>query len=126
MRQVLILMLAASLLAGCPVHTRRPERVLKPEGENVTLHLRSKLQATGELMGLDGESLILGTGSHLAAVPLADVERLTVEGYGRVSPKDRRRIALYARYSEGLTPEQWRLLLAHYGQEDFTDLGDKP
>jgi hypothetical protein len=112
--------LAALLLAGCTYRLAGPATVLKPEGETVTVERGGAPAATGELVVVEGDRLVLLREGRLAAVPLEGVRRVAVTGYPAVKlPKERARLVLYARYPQGLTPEQWRELLRRLGQAEI-------
>lgn len=125
-----ILPLAAVLLAGCRFHAEGPARTFKPEGETVTVEPAKGLSATGELIAVEAERLVLLREGRYVAVPLSSLRSVLVKGYPRVSVREEQaRLVLYARYPQGLGPESWQRLLRLSGQEEpdpFPAPGDIP
>jgi hypothetical protein len=105
-------------LTGCYIH-KGPTKVLKPEGETVTIETAGDPKVTGELLGLASERLILLRGERLLALPLGSFSSVKVEGYPTLTASDREKLHLYARYPQGLSDDQWRQLLLERGQHEF-------
>jgi hypothetical protein len=119
-RCAILLVPAALLLAACTYHGTGPARLLKPDGETVTIQSEQGLETTGELVCVERERLVLLRERRYAAVPLQGVRSLKVQGYPLVAlPEERERLVLYARYPRGLAPEQWRVLLQLRGQQEI-------
>lgn len=109
---------ALAVLAGCTHHTG-PKLAFKPEGETVVIQNAQSARVRGEFLGLLGESLILMRDARLVRLPLGASTVVEIQGYGVVRASRREKLVLYARYPQGLSEEQWRVLLQRHGQEEF-------
>jgi hypothetical protein len=117
--RVLAALLVAAVLGGCTRHYGGPVRVLKPEGETVTLAPAKGFSVTGEFLGFRGDRLVVLSGGRLVEVTLPEDAEVKVEGYSSVERGERDKLRLYARYPQGLGQESWDELLRRQGQSSF-------
>jgi hypothetical protein len=125
MRKTLFFTAILPVLAACwTVSVEGPKQVLIPEGEPVVATLTSDSVREGELLAVTNTELILKERGRLMAVSLPAVRKVFVKRY-EISVADDwiEKLTLYCRYPQGLSGEQWRLLLRESGQEDFMRQG---
>lgn len=126
MTRVALVLCGVLLLSSCTTRWS-PDKALKPEGETVRVRLTDYVDYEGELLSVTDKGLVLDHLKKLSEVSFADVEHLLVQGYRvQFAKSDFERfinkLRVYARYPQGLTPEQWTQLLKHYGPDDFLRL----
>lgn len=114
------------LTVCCTMSVLGPKEPLIPEGEPVYVSLASGSISEGELLSITNAELILLEQGGLIAVRLSEVRKVYVTRYEiAVTGKWREKLALYCRYPQGLSDEQWQLLLREAGQSVFARPGDK-
>jgi len=120
MKRALLLALVIPVLAACTVSVIGPKQILTPDGETVAVTTASDTTQEGELLAVTDTKLILKEQGKLVALGFPMVKKVLVTRYERiVEGKWREQLALYSRYPQGLSDEQWHQLLAEAGQEDF-------
>ncbi len=113
------------LLGACSVSVTGPREVLTERGEPVVVALRSDATLEGELLAVGDAELILKEQQTLVAVAMPMVREVSVVRYElTVSENLQKTLSLYSRYPQGLSDEQWRLLLREAGQEGFARIDD--
>lgn len=103
-----------------------PKEPLIPEGEPVCVFLASGSISEGELLSITNAELILLEHGRLIAVRLSEMSKVYVTRYEiDVTGKWMEKLALYCRYPQGLSDDQWQLLLREAGQSVFARPGEK-
>lgn len=120
MRRTLCFASMVLLLGACTVSVTGPEEVLMAKGEPVVVALRSEATLEGELLAVSDSDLIVKEQQTLVAVTIAAVRDVSVVRYElTVGENLKETLSLYSRYPQGLSDEQWGLLLREAGQEGF-------
>ena len=95
---------------------------LGPNGAMVTVQTTNQW-ATGELLAVRDDGVVILRGSKLAIAPFADLRSVKVTvlsdysiGAGAPPPDRRARLNAVSRYPQGIGPELQRKLLAQSGQ----------
>lgn len=125
MRRVLCATATMLFLGACTVSVTGPKEVLMAGGEPVTVALRSEATLEGELLAVRDTDLVLKEQQTLVAVAIPAVRDVSVVRYElTVREHLKETLSLYSRYPQGLSDEQWRLLLREAGQDEFARIDD--
>jgi hypothetical protein len=120
MSRALALLALSWALAACTVSVDGPSQALLPEGEPVAVALASGATVEGELLVITDKELFLKEGGRLKVLGLGAARSVLLKRYGLSFDADlKEKLTLHARYPQGLTEQQWQLLLKEAGQSEL-------
>jgi hypothetical protein len=128
MRAAAFVISACFMLLCCTVSDKSPERVLKPEGEEVKIYLSAKLDIekrsySAELLCITQTTIYFDMGQRIYSVPIDVVNLVEVKGYDLSITKNMtEKLKPYSRYPQCLSEPQWRELLDYYQQKQVEEL----
>lgn len=77
MRRIFVVFFSINIFFSCTSQVK----VLKPEGETVTLELKNNLKYDGELFAVNDTTLFFGSQAKLHEVPLSNISNVYVHDY---------------------------------------------